>query len=190
MTRALSTLAGAAAAGGLIWVAAQMDQDETGGYWAQMGILVGAGLALALARLPDIGVRTLIPSLPTFTLAFLPSLIAAGWIVVAAQPHGNTWRRHVLGWSDDIGVTRLVRDLGPFAVVLALGLGALLGLVFERRAIEPVPIEPVPVEPVVAPATERAEASEATLAPTETALGERAASDDVTVVREHELTHH
>jgi hypothetical protein len=185
MTRALSTFAGVAAAGGLIWVAAQMDSDRTGGYWAQLGIFVGAGLALALARLPDIGVRTLIPSLPTFTLAFLPSLIAAGWIVAAAQPHGNTWRRHVLSWSDDIGVTRLVRDLGPFAVVLAFGLGALLGLVFERRSIEPVSFR-TPIEPVAAStAPEGAEGAAPTPAPSEPAPG-----DDATVVRERELTHH
>ena len=177
MTRALSTLAGAAAAGGLIWVAAQMDQGTTGGYWAQLGILGGAGLALALARLPDTGVRTLVPSLPTFVLAFLPSLVAAAWIVVAAQPHGNTWRRHVLSWSSDIGVTRPVHDLGPVAIVLAFGLGALLGLVFERRAVRAAVTEAVAPEPV--------EATEEPLAPSAPAP-----SEAETVVRERELAHH
>jgi hypothetical protein len=146
MTRAFSTLVGAALAGGLVWVAAQLSRGTTGGYWAVIGILAGAGLALALARLPDLGVRTIVPSLPTFVFAFLPALVATAWVVVATQPHGNTWRRHVLGWSSDIGVLGVVRDLGPYAIVLALGLGALLGLVFERRAVEDV------VAPAVAPA--------------------------------------
>ncbi len=148
MTRAITTLVGAAVAGGLIWVAAQVSQETTGGYWAQIGILAGAGLALALARLPDVGIRTLTPSLPTLGLAFLPSLVAAGWVVVATQPHGNTFRRHALSWSSDIHVIRVVRDLGPYAIVLAFGLGVVLGLVFERRAIEPLVTNPVATEPV------------------------------------------
>jgi hypothetical protein len=148
MTRAITTLVGAAVAGGLIWVAAQVSQETTGGYWAQIGILAGAGLALALARLPDVGIRTLTPSLPTLGLAFLPSLVAAGWVVVATQPHGNTFRRHALSWSSDIHVIRVVRDLGPYAIVLAFGLGVVLGLVFERRAIEPLVTKPVATEPV------------------------------------------
>jgi hypothetical protein len=139
MTRALSTVAGAALAGGLIWIAAQMDSDATGGYWAQIGLLAAAGLGLALARLPDVGMRTLVPSLPTFGLAFIPSLVAAGWIVAAQQPHGNWVRGHVLDWSGDIGLTRVMRDLGPYAIVLAFGVGVVLGLVFERRAAAVTP---------------------------------------------------
>jgi hypothetical protein len=135
MIRAFSTLAGVALAGGLVWVAAQLHRDHTGGYWATIGVLVAAGLALALARLPDTGVRTLVPSLYTFAFGFVPALIAAGWVIVATQPHGNWFRRHVLSWSGDIGVTRVVRDLEPFAIVLALGVGVVLGLVFQRRAV-------------------------------------------------------
>jgi hypothetical protein len=177
MTRALSTLVGAALAGGLIWVAAQVDQSTTGGYWAVIGILGGAGLAIALARLPDVGVRTLVPSLPTFALAFLPSLIAGGWVVVASQPHGNTWRGHVLSWSSDIGVTRVVSDLGPYAVVLAFGLGALLGLVFERRTVEEIAAEPA--------VPERVQQVEPAASPREPA-----SSDEKTETRERELVHH
>jgi len=148
MMRAFFTLVGAALAGGLIWVAAQLSHDTTGHYWARIGIVAGAGLALAtLARLPDVGVRTLRPSLPTFGLAFLPALVAAAWVVVASQPAGNTYRGHVLAWSSDIGVTRVVRDLGPYPVVLAFGLGVLFGLVFERRTIVDVAAEPAVTEP-------------------------------------------
>jgi hypothetical protein len=147
MTRAFSTLLGVALAGGLVWVAAQPHRDHTGGYWAMMGILAAAGLALALARLPDTGVRTLVPSLHTFVFGFIPALIASAWVIVATQPHGNWFRRHVLNWSSDIGITRVVRDLEPFAIVLAVGVGVVLGLVFQRRVIvEPVgePVTDVP----------------------------------------------
>jgi hypothetical protein len=133
MTRALSTLIGAALAGGLIWVAAQMDRDTTGGYWATAGLLAVGGLALALARLPDVGLRTLVPSLETLGLAFIPALIAAGWVIVAAEPGSNWASRHVQSWSEDASLTRVVNDMKPFALLLAFGLGVLLGLVFERR---------------------------------------------------------
>jgi hypothetical protein len=134
MTRAFSTLVGAALAAGLIWVAAQTNRDATGGYWAEIGILAAAGLAIALARLPDVGVR-IVPSLPTLAFAFLPALVASAWIVIAAQPDRNTWRNHVLAWSSDIHVTRVVTDLAPYAIVVAFGLGLVFGLVFERRTV-------------------------------------------------------
>lgn len=176
MKRAFSTLVGAAAAGGLMWVAAQTSTETTGGYWARIGILAGAGLVLALARLPDVGVRTLTLSLPTLCLGFLPSLVAAGWIVVAAQPHGNTFRRHVLSWSSDMGVTRVVTDLGPYAVVLAFALGAVLGLVLERS------IETAVVEPVEAEHTDTTAPAPVVATPAD--------DDEETVVRDRELAHH
>ncbi len=151
MTRAFFTLVGAGVAGGLIWVAAQVSHDTTGQYWARVGIVAGAGVALALARMPDVGVRTLRPSLPTFGLAFLPALVAAGWVLVASQPAGNTYRGHFLAWSSDIGVTRVVRDLAPYSIVLAFGLGVLFGLVFERRVIEVAANESTMAEPADEP---------------------------------------
>ncbi len=90
MTRAFFTLIGAGAAGGLIWVGAQLSHDTTGQYWARIGIVAGAGLALALARLPDVGVRTLPPSFPTFGLGFLTSPVAHGRAVAQAPPQGTT----------------------------------------------------------------------------------------------------
>ena len=174
MKRAFSTLVGAAAAGGLIWVAAQTDVETTGGYWARIGILAGAGAALGLARLPDVGVRTLTLSLPTLCLAFLPSLVAAGWIAVASQPHGNTFRRHVLSWSSDLGVTRVVRDLGPYAIVLVFGLGVVLGLVFERAIVRTAVTEPVDVEHTTVPEPAPPVAS----------------TEDETAVRDPELARH
>ena len=43
-TRALMTLLGVAVAGFLVWLATQISDKSTGGYWAEYGILAGAGL--------------------------------------------------------------------------------------------------------------------------------------------------
>jgi hypothetical protein len=150
-----------------VWVAAQIDRDTTGGYWAVMGILAGAGLALALARLPDTGMRTLVPSLPTIGLAVLPAHVAAGWVVVALEPHGNWFRHHALSWSGNIGVTSVVSDLGPYVTVLAFGLGVVFGLVFERRvavaAEEPAAESPADVASAPAATDETDTESEETV---------------------------
>src|SRR5438445_2892083 len=50
-TRAMATLIGVAGAGFLIWLATQISDKTTGGYWAEYGIIAGAGLALALSQL-------------------------------------------------------------------------------------------------------------------------------------------
>jgi len=71
-------------------------------------------------------------------LNFLPVLIAAGWVLIAMQPHGNWFRQHVLAWSGDIGIRDVVRDVGTWLGVLAFGIGYTLGLV-----LEPMP-RPVP----------------------------------------------
>jgi hypothetical protein len=161
ITRAFSTLLAAAAAGALIWVATQVSNGE-GGYWARVAIVAGAGLALTVVRLPA-------PALPgrgsfpvLLDVAFLPAALAAAWVLTAAQPEASTTRDHVLNWSGDIGIGGVVDDLTPMALVVAFGVGALLGLVFEPRpavvAAEPVPgpvaaseTAPVPArEPVAA----------------------------------------
>jgi len=49
--RGVFTLVGAAAAGLLIWIATQISQGTTGGYWSAQGILAGAGLTMALSQL-------------------------------------------------------------------------------------------------------------------------------------------
>jgi len=181
MTRAFFTLVGAGIAGGLIWVAAQVSHETTGDYWARIGIVAVAGLALALARLPDVGVRTLSPSLPTFGLAFLPALLAGGWILVASQPSGNTYRGHVRAWSSDISVTRVVHDLGPYAAVIAFGLGVVFGLVFERRVVDEfVGTGPQYAEPYREPYTEEPTTIEQAPAPV----------DETTEARDRELVRH
>ena len=70
-------------------------------------------------------------SLNVFLLAFLPVLVAAGWVVVAHQPDPNWFRAHVLNWSDEIGILSLVRDLTEYVAVLAFGTGLVFGFTFD-----------------------------------------------------------
>ena len=147
MTRAGVTLLAAAAAGALLWLAAQIDRGSNGGYWAACGIVAGAGLVLAAAQVRG---RTGNPP-AALGLNFLPVLIAAGWVLIALQPHSNWFRHHVLAWSGDIGIQDVVRDLGTWFGVLAFGIGYSFGLV-----LEPMP-RPVPRR---RPAYDRAAADE------------------------------
>src|SRR5437879_3617130 len=99
-SRAVATLFGAGVAGFLLWVAAQVGRGSVGGYWAAYGIVAGAGVVLALSQLRGSGGNP--PAM--LTLAFLPVLIVAGWVLLAMQPHPNWFRNHVLAWSGDIGI--------------------------------------------------------------------------------------
>ena len=139
LTRAGATLLGAAAAGALLWVAAQISRDSNGGYWATAGIVGCAGVVLALAQLRGRGGHP--PAM--LALGFLPVLIAAGWVLIAMQPHGNWFRHHVLSWSGDIGIRGVVEDVGTWVGVLAFGIGYTLGL-----ALEPMPRRVPVAEPV------------------------------------------
>jgi hypothetical protein len=144
MHRAASTLLGAGLAGFLLWLAAQLDRQHTGGYWAAYGIVAGAGVVLALAQLRGGGGHP--PGM--FLFAFLPVLIVAGWVVLAKQPHPNWFRNHVLSWSGDIGTRDVVRDVGTWLGVLAFGIGYTFGTTLEpfgrRRGVAGTPA-PVPM---------------------------------------------
>jgi hypothetical protein len=127
LTRAGATLLAAAAAGALLWLAAQIERGSNGGYWGAYGVVAAAGLVFAAAQ-----VRGRSGHPPAMLgLTFLPVLIAAGWVLMAMQPHGSWFRDHVLAWSGDIGIRDVVRDLGTWSGVLAFGIGYALGLVLE-----------------------------------------------------------
>jgi hypothetical protein len=155
LTRSLATLLGAAAAGLLLWLAAQVGRHSTGGYWAAYGIVAGAGLIFALSqsrRGNGQRGRTEQPR-GMFLIGFLPVLVVAGWVLLGGQPHSNWFRSHVLAWSGDMHIRSAVQDIGTWVGVLAFGIGYTFGAVFEpasRRAA--VVAEPVPPahEPIVA----------------------------------------
>jgi hypothetical protein len=66
-----------------------------------------------------------------FLLAFIPVLVAAGWVLLATQPDANWFRDHVRGWSNDISIQGLVSDLGDYISVLAFGIGLVFGFTFD-----------------------------------------------------------
>ncbi len=140
-TRAVATLAGAAAAGFLVWLATQVGRDGNGEYWAFVGLLAAAGLVLAVSQLLGGWTKWGWPRMsPTvFLVAFLPSLLAGGWVLVAAQPDGNDARRYAVDWAGDIGLGGLLIDLTTLFPVIAFGLGLVFGLTFDttgpRRAV-------------------------------------------------------
>ena len=143
LTRASITLLAAGVAGFLVWLATRIGDHSTGGYWAVYGILAGAGLVMALSQLLGGWTKWGWPRLSANVLliAFVPALIAAGWVVVAHQPNPNWFRNHVLNWSGDIGILGLVRDLTEYVAVLAFGLGLVFGFSFDTTG-PPAPAEP------------------------------------------------
>lgn len=136
LTRGVMTLIGAALAGGLIWLATWIGpMDSTWEYWAAMGCVAGAGLVMALSQLAGGWTKWGLPaaSRNVFFFAFLPALVAGGWIVAAAQPEGSAMRERILDWSASIGIGGLVGDLTTFAGAIAFGVGLVFGLVFDTR---------------------------------------------------------
>ena len=133
LTRATVTLIAAAIAGLLIWIATQIGDSSNGEYWATYGVIAAAGLTMALSQLLGGWTKWGWPRLTVNVLliAFIPTLIAAGWVVVAHQPNPNWFRNHVLNWSGDIGILGLVRDLTEYVSVLAFGIGLVFGFSFD-----------------------------------------------------------
>jgi hypothetical protein len=127
------TLLGAAVAGLLIWITTQVNDKTTGGYWAVYGLIAAAGLVMALSQLLGGWTKWGVPriAINVFLLAFIPTLIAAGWVIVAHQPHPNWFRNHVLNWSSDISILGLVRDFTEYVSVLAFGIGLVFGFSFD-----------------------------------------------------------
>lgn len=131
--RGVSTLVGAGAAGLLIWLSTQIGQDSTGGYWAAIGIVAGAGLTMALSQLFGGWTKWGVPriSAGVFLIGFLPVLIAAGWVILAGQPDANWFQRHINSWSGSISIDGPVGDLTSLVAVLAFGVGLVFGFTFD-----------------------------------------------------------
>jgi hypothetical protein len=130
LTRGISTLAGAAVAGILLWFATQVGTETTTEYWATYGLIAAAGLAIALSQILGGWTKWGWPrlSLGVFLLGFLPVLVAGGWVLLARQP--ADWM-NTSNWSRDFGIHGLVADLGNILPAIALGIGLTFGLVFD-----------------------------------------------------------
>lgn len=133
VVRALFTLAGVATAGLLIWIASNFDLGQTSEFWAIMGLLAGAGLALGLSQLLGGWTKWGVPRVSSAVLSFawLPTLIAAAWILLVTQPTGGWQQSRFESWSDTIGILGFVRDLGLFPAAIALAFGVVTAFVFD-----------------------------------------------------------
>jgi hypothetical protein len=128
------TLIGVAVAGGLIWLASWIGpRDSVSDYWIAMGLVAGAGLALAVSQLlggwTKWGVPVISPTV--LLLGFLPALVAGGWVLIAAQPGTNEAGNYISDWSGTIGVSGIVADVTPMVGAVALGLGVVFGFIFD-----------------------------------------------------------
>jgi hypothetical protein len=74
-------------------------------------------------------------------LAFVPALIASGWVIIAGQPHPNWFQQHVSAWSTEIGIGGIVEQLLPLSPVLAFGLGLLLAASVEPSRPHVAPLD-------------------------------------------------
>jgi hypothetical protein len=153
--RALFTLLGIGAAGLLIWVASYFDLTSTSEFWYAMGLIAAAGVALGLSQLfggwTKWGIPVLSPGV--FLLAFIPTLIVVGWVLLTVQPDGGWQHDRFAGWSSDLGITSFVNDLGAFPAALAMGAGLVLAFSFDttgprRRDVVDREREVVPDEDV------------------------------------------
>ncbi len=145
LTRGTITLIGAAAAGFLVWLAVHVTGDAVdtnGDFWVAVGLVAAAGLIVALSQLLGGWTKWGWPRVSgsVYMLAFLPVLVVAGWILASVEPDGNWLRRHVLSWSDDIGVGGLVSDLGRLWPVLAFAIGLFFGLTFDTTGPRTEPL--------------------------------------------------
>jgi hypothetical protein len=133
LTRGTITLLAAAIAGFLVWLATQVSASSNGGYWGVYGLIAGAGLVMAASQIVGGWTKWGWPrlSLNVFLIAFVPVLVAAGWVLVAAQPDANWFRDHVNNWSSDIGIGGLVSDFIEYVSVLAFGIGLVFGFTFD-----------------------------------------------------------
>ena len=137
LTRAATTLLGAAVAGVLLWLATQTlstnGTSSAGEYWGAVGLVALAGLTMALSQLlggwtkwgwPRLAVRV-------FLIAFLPVLIVGGWMLAAGTPGDDWLGSHVRNWSGDLGISGLVNDLGMMVPAIAFGVGLVFGFTFD-----------------------------------------------------------
>ena len=130
VTRGLSTLAGAAVAGILLWFATQVGTESTTEYWATYGLIAAAGLTMALSQILGGWTKWGWPrfSIGVFLIGFLPVLAVGGWILLARQP--ADWM-NTSNWSRDLGIYGLVADLGNILPAIAFGIGLTFGFSFD-----------------------------------------------------------
>ena len=130
ITRGISTLAGAAVAGVLLWFATQVGTQTSSEYWSTYGLIAAAGLTMALSQILGGWTKWGWPrfSLGVFLIGFLPVLVAGGWVLLARQP--ADWM-NTSNWSRDLSIYGLVADVGNVLPAIAFGIGLTFGFSFD-----------------------------------------------------------
>jgi hypothetical protein len=130
LTRGTMTLAGAAGAGVLLWLASQFETDATGEYWAAVGLIAAAGLVMAVSQLLGGWTKWGWPRISgaVFLLAFLPVLVVGGLVLLHAQPDSDAFGA---GWAGDLGADGLADDLAALWPAIAFAVGLVFGLSFD-----------------------------------------------------------
>jgi hypothetical protein len=163
LTRAGTTLIGAAIAGFLFWVGTRIvdhpfsfQGTSKGDYWLWVLTLAAAGFVMALSQLLGGWTKWGWPtiSIPVLIIGFVPPLIVGLWILAFHQPGRGWGAGHVRSWSDDIGVFHTVSALWIAVPAIAFLLGLLFGFSFDtsgpgvaRAAVVEEAAEPAPVVP-------------------------------------------
>jgi hypothetical protein len=159
LTRSALTLIGAAAAGVLLWLAANTYNTSLsmGEHWATMGLVAAAGLTMALSQLLGGWTKWGWPRVSgnVFLIAFLPVLIAGGWILAAGEPGDHWLGSHARSWSDDLGIGGVVQDLTFMVPAIAFGIGLVYGFTFDTTGPRIRKQTPV-ATPVLTPETDGA----------------------------------
>lgn len=177
ITRGFATLVGAAVAGFLIWVAAQVGSGSTSDYWFAYGLVAASGLTMALSQVLGGWTKWGWPRLSrgVFGLGFLPVLIVGGWVLLARMPAETL---NTGSFSRDIGIGDVVNELGGFLAAIAFGIGLTFGLTFDtaprRREVERGAVE----DPDALSEPLTAELEQPEPDQDEPALRERATADD------------
>ena len=140
LTRAGTTLIGAAVAGFLFWVGTRLVDNPysfrgttKGDYWLWILTLAAAGFVMALSQLLGGWTKWGWPtiSVPVLVIGFIPPLIVGLWVLAFHQPGQGWGSGHVRSWSGDIGVHSLVSALWIAVPAIAFGLGLLFGFSFD-----------------------------------------------------------
>jgi hypothetical protein len=159
VTRGISTLAGAAVAGVLLWFATQVGTQTSSEYWATYGLIAAAGLTMALAQILGGWTKWGWPrfSAGVFVLGFLPVLVAGLWVLLARQP--ADWM-NTTNWSRDLGIYGAVADLGNILPAIAFGIGLVFGLSFDTAGPSREVVEEKQVRETSVPETRETRAAD------------------------------
>jgi hypothetical protein len=157
LTRGAITLVGVIVAGFLIWLGVDPLSGESTGrgeFWWAVLMCALAGLVMALSQVLGGWTKWGWPrlSLNVFLFAFLPALIAGGWVLLYAQPGDGPLGGDVRDWSNDLGIDGVTGDLGIATLAIAFGLGLVFGLTVDTTGPRVRRAEPVAeVPPTEAP---------------------------------------